>query len=266
MTVFAQPVLGTTVSDGWLRAASALAERRPREAFHLVVRFSRPTEENQDVREAVDRMLRDLGLQDVDAVANTIFPHGMAESSRDPGHLVERYRQTYPHLQKATYKNNRGTYFGRLVERPHGDGDVDQFSHTIGKLRTSVEGGRQRWKSSYEVDIADPDLAMSTYVAEKDRNVHIGFPCLSFLSFHLDAEALHLSAHYRSQYMIERGYGNYLGLGRLLGYVAEEVGVAPGELLVVGGHARIDNTWRNVKPHLERMPDLDANEGGDDEA
>ena len=49
----------------------------------------------------------------------------------------------------------------------------------------------------------------------------MGFPCLSFCSFQLDGDTLHMIAQYRYQYLIERGYGNYLGLGQLLGYVSK---------------------------------------------
>ncbi len=256
MNVANRQISGTTISDGWLRVTHMLAERRRREAFHLVVRFSQPTQEDPDVREAVDRLLGELHLQDVETVANTIFPQGLAASSRDPDHLADRYRKAYPHIKKASRKNARGTYFGRLVERPP-DG-IAQLNDTIHKLRESVTDGKRRMGSTYEFDLGAPDLAMSTYVAEKDHRVRMGFPCLSFLSFHLDADALHLGAFYRSQYLIERGYGNYLGLGRLLGYVADQIEVPAGELLVVSGHACIHHTWGTVKAHLDQMPEPDG--------
>lgn len=256
MNVAEGQVSGTTVSDGWLRAMRMLAKRQNRDAFHLTVRFADPTEEDPNVRSAVDRMLGELGLQDVEAVANTIFPKGLADSSSDSHHLADRYRKTYPTIRKMSPKNARGTYFGRLVQRP--PDDLDQLNATIHKLRQSVAVGNQRMQSTYEVDLADPDLAMSTYVAGKDLRVRYGFPCLSFLSFHLDGDSLHLFAFYRSQFMVERGYGNYLGLGRLLQYVANQVDVPAGEMLVVSGHARIDNTWGRVKAYLGRMPDPDG--------
>ena len=66
------------------------------------------------------------------------------------------------------------------------------------------------------------------------------FPCLSFCSFQLDHDRLHLTAHYRSQYLLQRGYGNYLGLARLQAYVAAVVGIQPGQLLVVAGLAHAE--------------------------
>jgi thymidylate synthase len=68
----------------------------------------------------------------------------------------------------------------------------------------------------------------------------MAFPCLSLCSFQLDGRRLHLSAHYRSQYLVQRGYGNYLGLARLQAYVAGETGVEVGQLLIVAGLAHAD--------------------------
>lgn len=51
--------------------------------------------------------------------------------------------------------------------------------------------------------------------------------------------------------MTERAYGNYLGLGRLLGYVSAEGGLRPGTLTVVAGYAQIEpGTITRIRPLL----------------
>lgn len=40
--------------------------------------------------------------------------------------------------------------------------------------------------------------------------------------------------------MVERAYGNYLGLGRLMAYIASQAGLETGELTVTAGYARLD--------------------------
>jgi hypothetical protein len=40
--------------------------------------------------------------------------------------------------------------------------------------------------------------------------------------------------------MVERAYGNYVGLGRLLSYVAGQVGQRCGRLTVTAGYAQLD--------------------------
>ncbi len=81
----------------------------------------------------------------------------------------------------------------------------------------------------------------------------MGFPCLSFLSFQVDQDQLHAVAHYRYQFLMQRGYGNYLGLARLMGYVAGQVGLDPGRLMVVVGRAYGDNLTRVRAARLARL-------------
>jgi hypothetical protein len=45
---------------------------------------------------------------------------------------------------------------------------------------------------------------------------------------------------------VKRAYGNYLGLGRLLAYVAGQAGLAIGQLTVVAGQAQIEMALRKV--------------------
>jgi hypothetical protein len=40
--------------------------------------------------------------------------------------------------------------------------------------------------------------------------------------------------------MVQRAYGNYVGLGRLLAYVADQSGLQTGYLTVVAGLAQIE--------------------------
>ena len=82
----------------------------------------------------------------------------------------------------------------------------------------------------------------------------MGFPCLSFCSFQLDQDRLHMVAHYhRRQHLIVRGYGNYLGLGQLLGYVCAMTGLSPGELMIVAGAAQVDAPRYRVKQLLSAV-------------
>jgi thymidylate synthase len=82
-------------------------------------------------------------------------------------------------------------------------------------------------------------------------------PCLSHLSFQLDRIGqVHALATYRSHYMTERAYGNYLGLGRLLGHISTQAGLQPGTLTVVAGYAQIEpGTITLIRPLLsEAVP------------
>lgn len=235
-------VKAPNISAAWLAAASRLLAEPKRKALHTAVHISDPTAEVPEVRTAVDELLAAENLQGVETVANTIFPAAIAASSRNHAELVKRYLRMFPILKRYD-GNRRGTYFGRLIQYPTSKEPFDQIDAVI--KRIGIERANRGPKQArYEATIADADEQLSTttpvYVPGRD-NSPMAFPCLSHCSFQLDTEDhVHLLATYRSQYMVQRGYGNYLGLGRLLAYVAEQSGLQVGHLTVAAGLARVE--------------------------
>jgi len=106
--------------------------------------------------------------------------------------------------------------------------------------------------SRYEIAVSQPSETVLVYDPAHDRHKRMGFPCLSFLSFHAYRDRLHLAAHYRNHTFVKRAYGNYVGLGALLSYAAAQSSWAPGEMLVVSGHAQIECGRRE---RLQRIVD-----------
>ena len=259
MTLARDQVHGTTVSEAWLNAVQVVDAAPERRLFHLVTRISDPVTEEPRIRAAADALLRDLDLAPVDTVANTIFPAQLAASSAGPGELAQRYRRLYPTLRRLHKSNRKGTYFGRIVAHPAADGERDQLADLIERLNTELRTPGPK-SARYEMNISGPgELAapaeacpgaeltdggpVHVYAAGKDTSP-MGFPCLSFCSFQLDSGLLHMIAQYRYQYLIERGYGNYLGLGQLLGYVCATAGLHPGQLTIMAGVAAVDSAAR----------------------
>jgi thymidylate synthase len=95
--------------------------------------------------------------------------------------------------------------------------------------------------------------AVGIFEPGQDRNRAMAFPCLSHCSFQLGRDGrVHALAHYRSQYLLQRAYGNYLGLGRLLDYVATSAGLSTGELTVVAGHIQLEAGVTDVRRLVAR--------------
>lgn len=249
-------VAGADLSAAWLSACRAMSGNPP-VAYHTVVRIQDPATENLAIRAVVDEMLAAAGLQPVETVANTIFPAAVAASSRDHLELTRRYLAMLPTIQRLSAANASGTYFSRLVAFPSPDGKLNQLDALITRLRmeTAKKGsGTGPLTACYEAGFTQPSADAAAFVPEHDMIAEavpvrapgndtrlMGFPCLSHCSFQLDRSArLHAMAHYRSHLMVERAYGNYLGLGRLLGYVAKQAELVPGELTVTAGYARLD--------------------------
>jgi hypothetical protein len=269
-------VAGPDISAAWLAACRAMRGNPP-VAYHTIVRIKNPLSEDPAVRAALEQILAKHGLQPVSTVANTIFPAAIAQTSSDHLELSRRYVAMLPTLKRLSpTKNDRGTYFGRLVAFPGAKGRVNQLDTIITRLlseRAKQGASTGPLTAAYEAGFIDPGpesitgqagscvtAAAPVRVPGRD-NRFPGFPCLSHCSFQLDREGtLHALAHYRSQLMAERAYGNYLGLGQLLGYIAEQAGLRCGELTAAAGYAQLD-CRRDVYALIGRIPAATATEG-----
>ncbi|MCQ9178633.1 hypothetical protein KMT30_06235 [Streptomyces sp. IBSBF 2953] len=251
------------ISRAWLEACTRLSEIPGKKAFHTVVRIARPLQEDPHLRAELDRLRAARTkepLYPIDTVVNTLFPAALAATCTTHAELTDRYRTLYPRLQEIR-RNAHGTYFGRLTSYP-GTVDkpqpVDQLARVISrldKLRTTA-----KWNAVYEAGtahVADDDTEWENTeppqstdgpetvirAASLDTQT-LDFPCLSHCSFQLDSatNTVHLAAYYRSHYMFDRAYGNYLALGHLCAWVARHANLTPGTVSVMAGCARLDCT------------------------
>lgn len=253
-------VVAETLSQAWQETVDAVAAAPGQKMFHTMTTISMPLDESPTVRRACDALLAARECQSAETVANTIFPAALAAASKGPEDLVKRYQAMYDDVRRLSPNNRLGTYFGRLVAYPGQAGEIDQLNPLISKLR--AESSLKAPKAArYEIDTAtavevsgadglshvvdqdgdalDETAGVVVHAAGRDRSP-MGFPCLSGCSFQLDHGRVHLLAHYRYEYLIARGYGNYLGLARLLDYVATNAGLRVGQLTIVTGRAYVD--------------------------
>ncbi len=247
-------VQGPDVSSAWRLTAEHVGRSPERKAFHTVTVVDDPTLEDASIRANVDQLMVNHKFQTVETVANTIFPMALAGSSADPAHLVERYRSMYPRLRRLDRDNANGTYFGRLVEFPNGGSPVDQLGKIILRLKTqSAQKGPMgaAYEASYLAaeDGAEP---LGVYHPASD-NKYRGFPCMSAMSFQRDRTHLHLLAHYRYEYLASKGYGNYLGVARLLSYVAKQSELEVGQLTIIAGRSHLDITMGRLGQFLDGL-------------
>lgn len=109
----------------------------------------------------------------------------------------------------------------------------NQLDQAVIRVRRLLEQGVRRG-NKFEIGLspADEAIAVPVVVPGRDKQT-IGFPCLSHVSLSLQKGVVHMTAIYRNQEFIKRGYGNYVGLGRLLRFVAQQSGWPMGELTCV---------------------------------
>jgi hypothetical protein len=265
-------VIAENLSNAWIETTKMVQAQPGNRAFHTVTRIMEPVVEGAAIRAGCDALVAAYGMMSIDTVANTIFPHAMAEASASPKDLVERYLASYQQVRRFA-PNNKGTYFGRIVAHASPNGPIDQLVPLVEKLRREASA-RTPMSARYEVRISGPndvddevadgdDIAAAAqvrtagaasvdvpiYSPDHDTNRR-GFPCLSMLSFQLDGNRVHLFAQYRYEYLVAKGYGNYLGLAQLLEYVASEAGLVPGEMTIAAGRVQTDASERALARHL----------------
>lgn len=229
-----------SISEAWAAGVEAVLDDGDQHVNHLLIRATEPLPQVPEIRAACDALLADLKLQSIDTVRNTIFPYETAIDVPDPEELSAEYLEMYSALRRLG--SERGTYFGRVVAYPRVDGTAgNQLVETVTKLRAARSG--KRWTSTYEINV---------YNEQKDSNVTRSFPCLSHLALHLDGERLDCLATYRSHDLIDKAYGNYLGLAQLQEYLAAQAGFVPGELAILAGRAFV-TTAKRVFPRLREI-------------
>jgi hypothetical protein len=242
-----------TLSEAWCDALAATLGDGGR-SVNLAVSWPGVAEE-PGIRRAVDEFLaqrrkeflankgkrRQWAVWTVETVANTIFPIDLYVPEKGDaaiGNFTELYLEG---REFARSVSPEGEYCERLVAWPGATGPVNQLEVVAKKLRrirNANRAGRGALSSDYELAVVQPaddfDLRVQ---APGFNNSPYGFPCLSHISVTIHDGQLHLSALYRNQHLVRKGYGNYLGLARLGSALAHEAGLPQGEVLVIATHA-----------------------------
>lgn len=260
-------IVGSDIGSAWLAAFRALDERKG-SIVNLAVDITSPTTEDIGVRSAIECTLSELrdthrdfaNVQSMHTVANTVFPISLYRPGTD-GAAARFLTNALKGEQNRSHANRRqwGTYLGRLVAYPARDGGTtNQLAVNLDRLR----GTDREWSDLYEMPITSPDgdhndpdwevpergpSATAGAVLHGDTRLDArrrGGPCLAHISLTLDYGVVSMLALYRRHSYVTRAYGNFLGLARLLYFVAHESGHEVGNLLVVTGHATVDAPGR----------------------
>lgn len=227
--------------QGWL-AAAAVVQASGGDAHNVVIDIADPlaeTETDAEIIRTVDRFLRDHRANTLSGVANTIFPQSTLDR-HGPDDFYQIYRdRVLPRMKQMTH--DWGRYFDRLTLWKKVRGSqvsiINPLDDLVRFMRTQVASERT-YRNVYEMTVYDP---------ARDAGKVSNRQCLSFLSFKLTGEnQLLLTVMYRNHAYVARGLGNFIGLGRLQAFVAEQAGAAMGSLTCISTHAEIDH-GRNTK-------------------
>lgn len=205
------------LSIAWGQALALTSARGRSEIAPLIVTVTGFSDagdfrEEPRIRSALDKVLVASNKQSVETVASTIFPVSLWNPSADRSKLFERYQRLLPRIRKASRSNSRGTYFERMITGGP-DQRENQLEFAINAYLSRI-GVR---RSIFQIGIFDPSR-------DHSAAAQLGFPCLQHVTFAPTHDGLCLNAFYATQYMVERAYGNYVGLCRLGKFVAHEIG------------------------------------------
>jgi hypothetical protein len=204
------------LSVAWARALRTASARGRREFGPVIVSVtgfnqSGVVAEEPQLRKALYTLLSDEGMQGVETVANTIFPSSLWNLYAPRSQLFARYQKITQRLKRASAKNRRGIYFDRMITGgPPGKENQIEFALAAYGSRAGVR------RSILQIGVFNPGR-------DHSAAAQLGFPCLQHVTFAPIDGGLCLNAFYASQYMVERAYGNYVGLCRLGRFVAHEI-------------------------------------------
>jgi thymidylate synthase len=222
-------------AQAWLSASQAVYESHGHEANHVVIDVEFPTIETPQDAE-VTRLLNSYLKQHLengftsDTVANTIFPLATYEAHGSPEFYDVYRKKVFPRLKRSG--KDWGRYFERMIDYPKNGSAENLLKDLIAELKKNLAADRT-FRNIYELPIFDP--------FQDREGSPIGRPCMSFLSFKLDAnDRLLLCVMYRNHFYTEKLLGNLVGLGRLMHFIAMEANIEVGQLSVVSTHAQVD--------------------------
>lgn len=242
------------LSHAWGRAFLHVMENSKRNLAPLMVSVTGFTnglpQEDEKIRSALDTLLAGKAKKFSSNVsALTIFPHDAWVRRGCPP--VREFSAWYlanlfPRLQARDPHNSRGTYFERMVRfigsKPNKRGGMEveaknQLEHLVSIWRRDRGNGNSSRHSALQVSVLDP-------AKDHTGGVMLGFPCLQQVSFSYDDKnQMAVTAYYPTQYIMDRAYGNYLGLCHLGRFMAREMNLTLVRMSCFIGLPELGNNW-----------------------
>ena len=236
------------LSIAWAKAFVAAMEHAEISPMTITVRGLNNDciPEYEKIRKGVDVSLATNSLQSCHTVANTIFPESLWNRKKERTLLYERYLRSLNQIRKCK-GNCNGIYFERLIA--YGENKIKQLEYII---ETYTKKGNHR-RSALQASLYDPTCDATD---QRQR----GFPCLQQVGFsRLGKSGLCVTGYYPKEHILDRGYGNYLGLCRLGQFMASEMGLELAQMTCFVGVACVGNLAKtplrnlenNIKAHIE---------------
>jgi hypothetical protein len=235
-------ISGVNISEVWRSVFQTLLSKPKHEISPLVVQVEIEDYEKievPEIKEVLDSYLKNENEKSCRTVANTIFPESLWNKLYKREKLYKRYEYAWPKINKYG-SNNKGTYFQRMIAYNSiiDAKTTNQLEHII---ETWIKGNHLR--SALQVSIFDPRT-------DHNHSRQKGFPCLQQLAFNPHGrngkEGLEVIAFYANQAIVEKAYGNYLGLIKLGNFMAHEMHLNFIKLTCISSVAKLSSSSRSL--------------------
>ncbi len=161
-------------------------------------------------------------------VINTIFPYKIREPTREKfySHYLELHRSSK--RIGARKKKRWGTYFERMI--CFGSKKVNQIEEIINVIKND----ERHLKSLNPIHITSCE-----YDSLRKR---LGNPCLQYIQFTFaEKDTIDATVVYRNHDFLKKAFGNFIGLGMLLSFIAQQTNKKVGTLSCLSAHAFTDH-------------------------
>jgi thymidylate synthase len=218
----------------------------------LIIELEAPdghVQEDRTIRTLVDAELKGLALPSVHETSALIFDWNLWNQLGRPD--IKTFTDFYlkklvPRLLRRNHnRNGRGTYFQRMVEFT----GLEYHKNTgfTNKTVNQLERILQIWESAVAKEKHPRHSALQATIFDPAKDHHgaaqCGFPCLQQVSFdYLPGDKLRINAYYPTQYVVDRAYGNYLGLCQLGSFMAHQMGLTFDSLTCFVASAHLGGT------------------------
>jgi thymidylate synthase len=236
-------IISDDFQNAWIQAVVTLRNNKW-EKWSLVVQINDILALDKVAHQKVTDFAIKNNLKKPKTVAYTIFPYVLWNNKISRMHLYEKYKHYFVSPKKGSNRRkfSWGSYFQRMIDY----NGYNQLEEIIREINT------RKKESCAAYTILIPKTGHETKAFR-------GAPCLQYLAFQFDkhSNSISLLAVYRNHDFLERAYGNYFGLCKLLQFIAENIKKKPGHITCISSHAYVDKKISILKKFFEKELKID---------
>jgi thymidylate synthase len=222
----ASTVSGDTAVEAWKAASHVVLAGGRGGIRNLITEVETPTVLDPAWLQKYDPLSVGAGDR-LSVVAKVLFPPSRPYHGETRDQYYSRWAAVLQRARKTgkLHSSWGSTYFERLLSIGGSDNQIERAIHVLSSW--------PRREAAIVAHLSAPHL---------DKLKPIGSPCLQFVELLWGTDdVIDLVAVYRNHDYLNKALGNFIGLGRLLDFIAKESDKSPGKVVCHSVHAYCDS-------------------------